>query len=157
MKKPFYFIGILLVLLFSCACSPSLSPEEEVCNFYMEYVEVCKKDRMDATTKYVHFENPFEWEIAKQNSHNALLHTDILSIERLSNELWVIHIYYESLYVPDGNKTYHFVGVLDGEYKVMRNSKDIPSYLKQDLSFDQYMPTGEFVSPDEVILPNGKW
>lgn len=154
MKKPFHFIGILIILLFSCACSPSLSPEEEVQNFYMEYVEACKEDRMDATTKYVHFEDPFDWEMAKQTSNNSLLRTDILNIERLSDELWVIHIYYESLYVPDGNETYHFVGVLDGEYKVMRSLENIPPYLKQDLSLEQYIPTVDFISPDEVILPN---
>lgn len=154
MKRVVYIASMLLILSILYACSPSPSPEEEVRNFYMEYVEACKEDRMNATIQYVHFEDETDRKVAELNAQCTLLCTDVLSIERLSNDLWVIYIYYENLYVPDGNYTHHFVGVIDGEYKVMRSVRNIPSDLKQDLSFEQYMPTGDFVSHDEVIIPN---
>lgn len=151
MKKSFCAIAALLILIFISACSPSPSAEEEVRNFYMEYVEACIEDRIAATKKYVHYEDPAQLERETADTNCPLLKTDILSIEKLTDDLWALRIYYENLYIPDGETIYHFVGVIDGEYKVMRNIWNIPTTLSQDLNLDQYQPTGDYISPGDVM------
>ena len=151
MKKPLYVVGALLALLLFCAYFLYQSPNDEVLDFYMEYVEACIEDRIAATKEYVHYEDPAQLERETADANCPLLKTDILSIEKLSDDLWAIRIYYENLYVPDGDTTYHFVGAIDGEYKVMKNIWNIPPTLSQNLDLESYQPTGDFISPDEII------
>ena len=153
MKKHLWLVAALLVLTLLCACTPAPSPEEEIRAFYTEYVEAVKKDRVSAATDYVHFEDLYWLEMEALVADNTLYLTDILSMEKLNDDLWVLQIYYESLYVPEGEVIYHFVGKIDGEYKVMRNWLNVPAELVQNIDLEQYMPTGEIVSPDEIIGP----
>ena len=152
MKKHLWLVAALLVLTLLCACTPAPSPEDEIRAFYTEYVEAAKKDRVSAATKYVHFEDERMREAAKMSSNNTLLLTDILSIEQLSENLWVLEIYYESAAVPDGDTAYHFVGMIDGERKVMRNWENVPAELAQDIDFTKYMPDYDnIVDIDDII------
>ena len=152
MKKHLWLVAALLILTLLCACSPAPTPEDEIRTFYTEYVEAVKKDRVSATIQYVHFEDKRMEAAFTQSSNNTLYLTDILSMEQLSDNLWVLEIYYESVAVPSGNTAYHFVGKIDGERKVMRNWENVPAELAQDIDFTKYMPDYDnIVDIDDII------
>ena len=154
MKRTLCIIGALLMLMLFCACSPSKLSEEEVREFYMEYVETAKEDRIKSLV-YIHYEDEYWREADKESGSNLLYRTDILNMERLNDDLWLLQIYYESVAVPQGNTIYHFVGLVDGECKIMKNWEQVPASLAEGLNLEQYMPTGEIVYPDEIIIPEG--
>lgn len=150
MKRMLRIIGALLMLMLFCACSPSKLSEEEVREFYMEYVEAHAQDKMAATLKYVHFEYESMLEAEKANEYNKQTRTEILDIEQLSSDLWLVQIYYESTITPSGGTAYHFVGMIDGKCKVMKGHLNVPTNLAKNLDLEKYAPDN-YVHPDDVL------
>lgn len=153
MKRIICIIGALLMLMLFCACSPSELSEKDVREFYMGYVEETMQDRLAATLKYAHFEYESMLEAEKNSPHDPTYRCEILDIEKLSPELWLIKIYYESMVAPSGETAYNFVGYIDGELKLMKSHLNVPSALAQNLDLEQYAPDN-YVHPDDV-LPEG--
>ena len=153
MKRIICIISAVLMLMLSSACSSAELSEKDVREFYMGYVEEIMQDYLAATLKYAHYEYESMLEAEKNSPHDPDFRCEILDIEKLSPELWLIKIYYESMVAPSGNTAYHFVGYIDGELKVMKGHLNVPSALAQDLDLEQYAPDN-YVHPDDV-LPEG--
>ena len=153
MKRIICVIGAVLMLILSSACSSAELSEKDVREFYTEYVEAVKQDRLPAIFEYVHYEYESMLEADKEYPSDPLFHAEILRVEKLSPELWVLQIYYESSQIPAGATAYQFVGIIDGELKVMKGHFNVPSVLAQNLDLEQYAPDN-YVHPDDV-LPEG--
>ena len=136
----------LIFIMCSCREKPHQDLVEE---FYQEYADLLAYDVETALTDYVHYEDPLLYEIGIQTSNITIPEYNILSIEELSNTLWAIHVWQKDLIGSDYT-IYQFVGVINGEYKVILNPDNIPSYLKTDVDLTPYYSENN-VSPNDII------
>ncbi len=138
---------------------PNISddPSLEILNFYLEYLEASKISAVDAILKYLYFENE-EYRLLSLSSaeHDNFLSYQMIRLEKLSDDLWLIESFIQSEKIPGGIYGLNFVGRIDGKLYVMSNKREIPEYLKNGLEIEDYEPHGPGgVAPDDVLGPVG--
>lgn len=146
------FPALLLALALSACAAPSAEQQEQEAQaIYQAFLETCKTDQAAALEQYCHYEYDWIREIAME-SLDPLTSYEIQSWERINDCLWAASIYAESRGWPEGFIAMQFVGIIDGEYKVMTGVNQVPESLGENLDREQYRPTGEnIVDPEDVI------
>lgn len=150
MKTNRLMICILLfaVLLSACTREPEMSEAEE---FYREFMDATLVDLHEATIKYVHFEDErhLQWTLESETKMHSY---EIIKVEQLSEELWVFTVSVADDNHPQGYEVFNFVGVVDGQYRVMRNIDQIPPELKADVeNIEDYQVQFETIPIGDVI------
>lgn len=119
---------------------------ESIVSFY----EVSKTSPKDAFNRYCHYEHSENYDLAMQYCTKTLEY-EILSVKQLSDKLWSVEIFAKTEQVKLGLYTMQFVGIVDGEYKVMISSIEIPFDLKDGVEIEEYVPHGPgIVDPGDV-------
>lgn len=155
------YIGLLCIvmvfILTSCAQDKmQVGTQEEipkaVQDFYIEYMDMSTKDPFTATHEYCHFESTEMLELSA--SCPPLVSYEIISWEKLSDELWAVKICAVEEHIPNGIYCVNYVGIIDDRYYVMGNEDEIPSALKEGINITPYEPSGpDIISPDDIIGP----
>ena len=140
MKKLYFLIAVaIFVSALFCGCSgrvyPSDVPKEAV-DLYYDYLDALSDGFTDALAeKYLHIEipdpEPFtgQCKVAKYK---------IFGWEALSDKLWVVSHNLTVTDYPEIGEGVNFVGIVDGEYRVMRGVIDIPEELKEGLDLERF-------------------
>lgn len=162
MKKKLFILCILSVFyLVGCSRSSNNLPDrtlESVQAYYEEYMETKKTENSaDKLLSYLYFENEWESEAyAATAGINPLVFYEILSTTQLNDNLWVLQII--ALTKADqeegreGEPFYNFVGIVDGEYRVMTHIRNIPEEIAGDIDLELYTnDNASTVQPDELI------
>ena len=118
------------------------SPEDPVSAFYAEYLELSKTDREAAILQYQHFEDEESKELTLENRERVLSY-EILALEKLSDALWALRVRLETEYEEGPYELYHFVGLIDGEMRVMHSTRAIPTQLREGLDLEPYEHRGD--------------
>lgn len=108
-------------------------PEDQAAYQFMQaYLDAAAKNNFDHTAEYIYFPN--EGVYAMQKAHYSPgVHT-IDSWRRINPKLWAFDILYDGFEEP-----YHmFVGVLDGEKKVIQHVDDVPQALRENLVASEF-------------------
>lgn len=128
-------------------------PEAEIRAFYEEFIQVDLADPLRAIEEYVYYNDEVTKAVAIDSiKGNYTTHYDILSLEKITDQLWAIELYIETSMDPEGFTAYNFVGKIDGAYKIIRGIDQIPKSLSQNLNFDAYLPTGDYLNFDDVMI-----
>lgn len=144
-------VGLMVGCTFTGAAR---DPEEQqIREFYEEFTEMELTDPVRAIEQYVHYEDDASKAIALEQAERGDVDasTEILHMEKLSEDLWAVEISYMIPVAPGRETGYHFVGKVDGAYKVMRNVRGIPEELSRGLDLEPYYPTGEYEFAGDVI------
>ena len=169
MKKTITMSLAALMLLTLCACGPeqveTTTPttiggfiqienhENQIRDFYEEFIQLDLTDPARAIEEYVYYNDEAIKSIAIDSVEgNYTTHYEILGLEKITDQLWAIELYIETSMDPEGFTAYNFVGEIDGAYKIMRSVNQIPQPLIGDLNLDAYLPTGEYIDPEDVII-----
>ena len=165
--KSFISLFLVIILAMGCltACGISeLFPTEpdpteatlpaeptlEVLEFYVSFVEMQKIDFIGAYREYGHFEDPEGWEKI-ENCQEVIYECEIICVEKMSSNLWTVEFFYKSKEIPLGAYILHYVGVIDGEYRVMNNLRHVPPELSDGLDLKPYWPHGPGI-PDGAMF-----
>ena len=126
--------------------------EQQVREFYTEFIEVDLSDPVRAIEEYEYYKDESLKAIAIESvKGNYTTDYEILSVEKITDQLWAIELYIETSMRPEGFTAYNFVGKINGEYKVIRGVGSIPDELIGDLNLDAYRPTGDYMDPEGAI------
>lgn len=144
----------------SVSCASELSEEsvvsEEVTDFLKEYLDVTM-DSVEEAVEYVYFNN--DWEKGYYtNCSDYVVDYEILSSEKINDDLNAFLISYTNKSDQEqgtSKNAYNFVAVIDGEYRIITNVRNIPEDLKDGLDETKYssdsLNTDDTISPDEVL------
>lgn len=142
---------IFLLMLFGCA--QENQEQMKIRTFYQEFSELNLVDPALAIENYVHYEDETIKSIALASIEgDRTIDYEILKLDKISDTLWAVEVYVETTMQPDGFTAYNFVGEIDGTYKIMRGVNQIPQNLIQNHDLGAYIPTGDFVDPEDVII-----
>ena len=90
-KQSLLLVALCFVFIFT-ACKEQ-SQEEYITTLYIEYADLLANDVATAASKYVHYENPGELDFAIASANNTIPNYKILEVERLTDDLWAIHVW----------------------------------------------------------------
>lgn len=142
-----------IMLIIFAGCAHEIPQKKQIKSFYEEFIEVDLLDPVRAIEEYEHYNDETLKAVAIDSvKGNYTTHNEILSLEKITDQLWVIELYIETRMNPEGFNVYHFVGEINGTYKVMRSVRSIPQVLIGDLNLDAYLPTGDFIDPEDVMI-----
>ena len=139
---------LLVISILLCACAPFQyldGAPQTVQDYYREYVEASKIDHGDAIREYEYIEN--EETKALLIAHytgTRYVDAEILTWEQLSDLLWAVEE--TTTITNNGGETYtawHFVCIVDGEYKVVKNAWHVTAEMQEGLDLSPYWPPGE--------------
>lgn len=124
----------------------------DVLAFYLEFWEVFSNCRQDGYRQYCHFENQALYEELMAKAKQDLLYYEIVRMERLSDELWVFEFFNQTIKRPDGIYQVHYVGNVDGEYRVFLNKDQIPAEIADGVTIPEFEPYGpDYISPGDIV------
>lgn len=153
LKNNVYSVLLCIVLFALTGCVQENQQEVQIRTFYEEFIEVDLTDPVRAIEEYVHYNDETLKAVAIDSvKGNYTTYYEILSLEKISDQLWAVELYIETSMDPQGFTAYNFVGEIDGEYKVIRGVNQIPETLTQNHNLDAYLPTGDFIDPEDVII-----
>lgn len=147
-KRIFIICLVLLLLFTSCSNKSEMSEAER---FYREFMDATLVDLHEATIKYVHFEDErhLQWTLESETKIHSY---EIIEVEQLSEQLWAFTVIVADDNQPQGQEGFNFVGIIDGQYRVMRNIDQIPPELKADVeNIEDYQVQFETIPIDDVI------
>lgn len=157
MKKKTIIFGIALPIiavfvLFLCGKTQNDATPKE---FYERYLNACKVSYTEAVD-FVYFDNDWEADFYVGNPTDKLLEYEILGEKEINNSLFAFQVKFESASDRALGKTttaYNFVGIIDGEYKVITNTRNVPAPLQDNFDETEYQNTAgdNEVSPNEVM------
>ena len=116
---------------------------------YTAYIETAMEDWGKAVQEYCHYEDPSAMD--QILDFPPITSYQIIRFERLSDNLWEIETFTTAPYKPYGSYGVNYVGLIDGEYRVMTNVQNIPSELTEGISIEPFEPYGpDVIDPDDV-------
>lgn len=124
---------------------------QTVLNFYIGCMELMKTDFEYVIRNHCHYELEKSYQLALENL-DTFYNFQILRVEQLSEELWVIEYFYTSEVVPGGAYDLNYLAEFDGEWKIMMSNKQIPDALKIGIEFEDYNKESPgIVDPNDVL------
>ena len=127
-------------------------PFQQAIDHFVQYLEWGKTGSAQRFVDYCHYESPESLELAQRYS-DTLFTYEILRVEQLSSQLWEIEFFVTSDRHLNGMYAVNYVGIIDGQYKVMPSQKNIPADLKENVEIEPYEPHGpDIISPDDVLV-----
>lgn len=139
--------------------SPELSSKSinDVSVFYHAYLDALQENYASGF-EYVHFEDTWESEAYLANGRDRLLEYNILEgPTKINDSLFAI----KCEFVTESTKTmgissvaFNFVAVIDGQFWVITNVRNIPADLRDNFDESKYQYFDEnIVSEDEIMMP----
>lgn len=117
--------------------TPEMSNIQSALDFYIECMELGKTDYQKAFLDSSHYEREEHYELAR-NHPQLLITYEILRIEQLSDELWLVEGFYTSDKIKLGFYDLNYLAKFDGEWKIMMSIEEIPEALKEGIEFEEY-------------------
>lgn len=152
MKKRLIAAALLLLVVFTiftaCAKKGSEIPEE-VLDFYTMVLDKGKLGS-EEVIPYFHYEYPEEVELAL--SSGVLIEKyEIVSVSQVNSELYAFETrIWESRPAETMVTAHHFVGKIDGEYRLMVAYWHVPDELSENLDPKNYPQSPDAMIPDYV-------
>lgn len=149
---------MLVVVVAIAVCGGLISRTDKTTprEYYEGYLETCKSGYTDAVD-FVYFDNDWEAEFYVGNPMNKLLEYTIIDEQQINDSLVAFEVEFESAADRNLGQTvtaYNFVGIVDGEYKVMTNARNIPESLRENFDEDDFAITNDDsqLSIDDIVL-----
>lgn len=119
--------------------------------YYVSYMETWKVDHEKALREFSHYNSQEALEVGLDHPEE-LVSYEVLRIEQLSDQLWVVEVFGITSTVKNGMYAANYVGLINGEYRVMISEEHIPQSLKEGVEIEPYIPHGpDIVHPDDVL------
>lgn len=132
----------LIVSLFLVGCTAKDGPPSDVENLYIAYLEKSKTDVVGAARDYCYNVNT-DWDALNGAANDYTVDFEILKWEKLSEDLWVATTRITKTYHSTDEPYFHFIGKIQGRYLVIKNVRNIPENLKENLNLDPYIYKNE--------------
>ena len=142
---------ILVICCLVTGCAKENAPEFTLTPFdssfsdavrcYSMFIDAAMADWSDAVEKYCHFESADNRKLSLEKG-TPTRSCEILRVEKLSDQLWEFEVFIKDGLLVDGAYGVHYVGVINGEYRVMVNIEEIPAALKDGVEIVPYKPHG---------------
>lgn len=124
---------------------------QTVLEFYIGCMELMKTDFEYVIRNHCHYELEEHFQLALENL-DTFHSFQILRVEQLSEDLWVIEYFYTSEVVSGGAYDLNYLAKFDGEWKIMMSIKQIPDALKAGIEFEDYNKESPgILDPDDVL------
>lgn len=147
MKKTIdYLMFLLMALGVLSGCTHNEVPKQAE-QVYTSYLETDKTDSYLAVKDYCHYEMKNREEMAAKSTDHIVDYR-ILEWCKLSDELWAVTAEISTTYQPQMRTVTNFVGIIDGEYRVMTGYRQIPQELKEGIDMSAYIPEDEILEED---------
>ena len=125
-------LAVLILILSGCV--RQAEPEA----VYLEYMKAAKNGYASAQQKYCHFESDDTKEVMGLTSSKVLKY-EIIELDEITDSLWVVTAKTLTSTHPEVWYVFtNYIGVVDGEYKVLLNSNEVPEQLKQGIDLERY-------------------
>lgn len=140
--RRFAVAAILLLCVLLNACAAGVPQEvsdneakQAVTEFYRESLELMKTDYEKVIRERCHYESQEKYQLALNNPQE-LKSFEILQVDRLSDNLWVIetHYVYEHYTFYDVD----YVSKIDEAWKLMFGEEEIPASIKKNVVIPEY-------------------
>lgn len=132
----------VLLLVSACTQEPAIPLEIEA--LYLQYLDTSRTDNAAAVDNYCYYEIKELIPVAKE-AGVYIQDYSILSWEQLTDQLWVVTADIMDSVSEESHIAYNFVGIIDGEYKVMTSARQVPPSLREGLDLTAYIPTGDAI------------
>ena len=140
----FLCVAVMVALL---GCDRAEESAEKV---YIAYLEACKVSA-EAPLPYCHYEHEILRGYAADIGEGQLIDTyRILERNKINKDLYEFTTEVKDR-SGDQQVCYQFVGRIDGEYYVMKNTYEIPAELQEGLNVDDYTYYQENTLPIEDV------
>lgn len=148
------FAVLLILILGGCNANSTkenpLEIPEEVQSFLNSYLEACQEGP-EVAVDYMYFlpENASHYEYYR-DSGNKLIEYNIRDSVIINDKLYGFLISYDTQASKEGyipiTTAWTYVASIDGEYRILNSSRNIPDNIKDNFSEE------EFVVPDEYVM-----
>lgn len=163
---------ILSILLPACARTPKTEasvtetgatetphaamPIEQALDCFISFHEMAKTDVQEAIKIYSHYESQEHYELAMKHCYRTAS-VDVLRIQQLSEELWVVESFVKGVEtMVSGYYGVDYIGIIDGEYKIMFAEREIPKAMKEGVEIEPYEEHGPgIVNPEDILSGSG--
>lgn len=157
-------VAFILIITALCACASNGKNETDdsgaasdtgvipktVQEFYVEFMETAKTDG-SAFARYCHYESE-EAQRQAEKGADLIKSYEIYRWGRYSDQLWCVEWFASTAMVPLGQGGVHYIGLINGEYKVILNIDHIPEELKAGCDIEEIEPFGPgIVDEDDII------
>lgn len=139
MKKKHCGIITLVILIITIAVFIGLSPPTEITIMYNEFLSFFSEGTYNDIDPYLHYEIQEHKALNEQYFTNISKH-DIRSWKKLNSNLWVVKTYIQLDYEENGNNCYHFIEMIDGQWKIMLGQHHVPPELSGRIDLTKYIP-----------------
>lgn len=112
-----------------------------------------------STGEYVDIDPYLHYEIREHRKLNEKYFVNIANYKikgwkKLSPNLWMATIYIQLANGEDGEICYHFIGMIDGDWKIMLGAHQVPSDLREGMDLSSYVPENALPIDVEIIPLN---
>lgn len=139
MHKKFTIIIALIIILITIIVFLEPSPPSEITVMYNDFLSSFSEGTYSDIDPYLHYEIPEHRILNEQYFANISKH-DIKNWKMLNSNLWVAKTYIQLDYEEKGNICYHFVGMIEGEWRIMLGQHHVPSELSRGIDLTKYIP-----------------
>lgn len=144
------FIAILGMMLAGCSNNTAPpTPLEEARDIYVSAMEASKESARKMLP-YLYYDDPKYYGVLAESTQ-VLYEYEILDMQEINPKLFSFTNRIRDNYRGE-RVVYHFVGIINEEYRVMMSYRIIPEDLKENFCEENYTTNSDGMSPDNVII-----
>lgn len=138
-------ILILTIAVFVYSYVPA-----DVTEVYNDFLKAFSTGTYDDIDPYLHYEIP-EHRILNGKYFSNIANYNIQTWKRLSSNLWLAVTYVQLTNEETGNTCYHFVGMIDGKWRIMLGAHHVPQGLSSGIDLSSYVPENELPMDVDIV------
>lgn len=147
----FLCLSIFSVMFASCQKEEKVPPAE-VSSLYDEFLRILAVGPEEKVDMYLYYDKP-EYKQLSEGAFEPSVESRILRWEELNNSLWSVTTYIRTENQEEGIDCFHFVGIVDGSWKVMIGKHNIPDDLSAGLDLSRFSYEDELPMEDIQFEP----
>lgn len=143
-------VSLLLCLFVLTGCYQRTEKDRvlDVCNEFITLREGDLEERKKAIMDYLYFPDPTNYTYQLNSINIDIAYMDIENVQQLSDNLWLIQLWSMAKGVHDSPiLCSYFVANIDGAYKIIINTQDIPSDIAAGIDLDPYTLPSDYIHP----------
>lgn len=140
---------ILVVLLVSYVYNVQQVPVD-VAGVYTDFLNAFSYGNYEDIDAFLHYELP-EYRAMNETHFQSIQQYEIRRWEKLNDHLWAATTYYQLEQESEGSICYHFVGEIDGGWKVMLGPHNVPDTLANGADLSRFVPPNALPVDTEIV------
>ncbi len=155
--KKFAILALCLCLtistvMFSSCKKEEESPPAEVSSLYDTFLSALAVGPEEEVDTYLYYDKP-EYKLMSEGTFIPVAESRVLRWEKLKDSLWSVTTYIREENKDEGTNCFHFIGIVDGTWKVIIGKHNVPDDLSEGLDLSRFSYENELPVEDVQYYP----